>query len=75
MKKYWIETKSNMQRIVSIKQTTMMSSLVVEEAMAATTTTTSADGRRWEEGIQPKTKKAKDVKTNESGSMNLINIS
>lgn len=73
MKKYWIETKSNMQRIVSIKQTTMMSSLVVEEAMAATTTT-SADGRRWE-GIQPKTKKAKDVKTNESGSMNLINIS
>lgn len=67
MKKYWIETKSNMQRIVSIKQTTMMSSLVVEEAMAA-------DGRRWE-GIQPKTKKAKDVKTNESGSMNLINIS
>lgn len=74
MKKYWIETKSNMQRIVSIKQTTMMSSLVVEEAMAATTTTTSADSRRWE-GIQPKTKKAKDVKTNESGSMNLINIS
>lgn len=75
MKKFWIETKSNMQRIVSIKQTTMMSSLVVEEAMAATTTTTtSADGRRWE-GIQPKTKKAKDVKTNESGSMNLINIS